>query len=504
MLFGSVVLIVWTHKSRSPKTPMLWYCPVAFLMTTWAQYENALWGFQIAWYMVLICLMGAMAVLNRRHVGPLSLAIAAGIAVIGSYSSLQGLLIWPAGLVLLAYHRRSWRLLTAWVVAAMATTGLYMYHLDSSPLSYYRIDPLAHPVFAAKLFFFSLGNVAGKPLPIASLTVPTHGHPLLGTASPWIVVFGVLIFASGIIAIAKTGFSGRRQGSEPLGVALIVFAFAFDGLTAIGRGLYGYSAVSASRYTTYDLLALVGAYLVVVSQPSRGSRRAMSEDVRGICRRVCPSRWSKGRCNIGASPSRAGDGVRRDSGGVRLLQRTFGRPGQAPRRLGRVRSHPPLSRSSWGSRQRSFSCDLSEHSRGRAPDSTGGTRPTRHVRLALRSAVRAASSRRGSSDWSETGARGGGNPGQSGNSLRTLLLAVPITSNKFLHGQTPFGRFHRCRPARQPASRRAEVVASPVRGVVCYISCSAETSVQVGRLQPASLLRASQAPSSFGVRGGRI
>ena len=154
MLFGSVVLIVWTHKSRSPKTPMLWYCPVAFLMTTWAQYENALWGFQIAWYMVLICLMGAMAVLNRRHVGPLSLAIAAGIAVIGSYSSLQGLLIWPAGLVLLAYHRRSWRLLTAWVVAAMATTGLYMYHLDSSPLSYYRIDPLAHPVFAAKLFSF--------------------------------------------------------------------------------------------------------------------------------------------------------------------------------------------------------------------------------------------------------------------------------------------------------------------------------------------------------------
>ena len=44
--------------------------------------------------------------------------------------------------------------------------------------------------------------------------------------------------------------------------------------------------------------------------------------------------------------------------------------------------------------------------------------------------MRAASSRRGSSDWSETGARGGGNPGQSGNSLRTLLLAVPITSNK--------------------------------------------------------------------------
>jgi hypothetical protein len=278
LLFGAVALIIWTHKRRSPATPMLWYCPVAILMVTWAQFENTLWGIQIAWYMVLICLMGTLAVLNRLQITAFSLAAAAGIAVIGSYSSFQGLLIWAAGFVFLLYRGRGWRLLTAWIVLAAATTTLYLYHLDSSPLSYYRIDPLAHPGVVTKLFFFSLGNVAGKPLPIASLIVPAHGHVLLGTASPWIIAFGVVIFVCGVLAIASTLFSGSRQGSAPLGVALIVFSFGFDGLTAIGRGLYGYSAVSASRYTTYDLLALVGAYLVLITRPSVGRRTADTAD----------------------------------------------------------------------------------------------------------------------------------------------------------------------------------------------------------------------------------
>ena len=66
--------------------------------------------------------------------------------------------------------------------------------------------------------------------------------------------------------MAKTGFRNAKEGSEALGVTLILFALVFDGLTAIGRGLYGYPAVSASKYATYDILALVGAYLVVISR----------------------------------------------------------------------------------------------------------------------------------------------------------------------------------------------------------------------------------------------
>jgi hypothetical protein len=56
MLFGSVALLIWAHKRRSPATPILFYCPVVFVMLTFAQWQNTLWGFQLAWYLVLLSL----------------------------------------------------------------------------------------------------------------------------------------------------------------------------------------------------------------------------------------------------------------------------------------------------------------------------------------------------------------------------------------------------------------------------------------------------------------
>ena len=173
----------------------------------------------------------------------------------------------------------------------MATASVYLYHLDSSPLGYYRIDPFAHPGVVTKLFFFSLGNVAGKQLPIASLIVPTHGDVLLGIANPWIIAFGVVIFACEIVAIANTISFGSRHGTGPLGVALIVFSFGFDGLTAIGRGLYGYSAVGHRldiRPTTF--YTLVGAYLVVINRPSVDCRTLDPAD-KGLESRGRPGRY---------------------------------------------------------------------------------------------------------------------------------------------------------------------------------------------------------------------
>jgi hypothetical protein len=250
LLVASVAIIIWTHRRRSPTTPLIWYCPLTVLMFSWVQYENTLWGFQIAWYVVLICLVGTLAVLDRDELTGLALALAAVIAVIGSFSSLQGLLIWPAGFVLLLYRRQRLKVLVAWAIAALVSTALYLYH----------------PWIAVRLFVFSLGNIAGRPLPVAILVAPEHDHPLLGSASPWIIAFGVVILIVAALAVVKTGVRHTRTAAAPLGVSLILFAFGFDGLTAIGRGLYGYSAVSASHYTTYNLLALVGAYLVVISR----------------------------------------------------------------------------------------------------------------------------------------------------------------------------------------------------------------------------------------------
>ena len=65
MLVAATALIILTHKRRSPDTPWLYYCPMAFLMLSFCQYGNMLWGFQMAWYLVLVSMAAAFYLVDR-------------------------------------------------------------------------------------------------------------------------------------------------------------------------------------------------------------------------------------------------------------------------------------------------------------------------------------------------------------------------------------------------------------------------------------------------------
>ncbi len=132
MLALATGLIIWSHKRRSPSTPWLYYAPVALLLLSFVQYQDTLWGFQMAWYLVLLALGATLFLLDRMHLSGLAVAGAVACAVVGSYSSLQGLLIWPAGLVLLLLRHRSRRIIIGWIGAALVTVAGYFFHFSSS------------------------------------------------------------------------------------------------------------------------------------------------------------------------------------------------------------------------------------------------------------------------------------------------------------------------------------------------------------------------------------
>jgi hypothetical protein len=70
MLVAAVGLLIWLHKRRAPTIPWLYYCPVVLLTFSIVQYEDTLWGFQLAWYLVLLCLVGTLAMLDRQELTP--------------------------------------------------------------------------------------------------------------------------------------------------------------------------------------------------------------------------------------------------------------------------------------------------------------------------------------------------------------------------------------------------------------------------------------------------
>ena len=257
MLVVATVFILWAHKRRSPSTPWLYYCPVAFLVFSVVQYGNTIWGFQLAWYMVMLALATAVLLLDRVTLTWVTFSGALAVAVVGSFSSLQGLLIWPTGLVLLYFRRRSWPQIGVWIGAAVVATVLYFYNYKSS-VSPDQGFASHHPLAAFKFFLFAIGDVVGK-----SVNLGTSNSD-----NTFVVLFGLVIVILAVGTVLICGFRRDQRGASPVGIALICYGLLFAALITQGRSFLGYAAASFSRYTTFDLLILVGIYLALLGRRS--------------------------------------------------------------------------------------------------------------------------------------------------------------------------------------------------------------------------------------------
>ncbi len=274
MDLGAVFLVIATglfvmmHKRRSVSTKWLYYCPVAIMLLSLVQYQNTLWGFQLAWYMIMALFAVALFVLDRPTLTGLALLVGIAAAVVGSFSSLQGLLIWPAGLVLLYQRRRPNVFLLIWIGVALVTGSFYFYRINTRGS---QLLGLNRPLLAVKFFFFAIGDVVGQPLP---QTPRADNNAVL--------VLGVVIFIASIGVLFRYGIRRDERSAGPIGVALICFGLLFVLSIALGRAAFrglGLWNASQSRYTTVDLLILVGMYLAVLTPATRQLRRRSWERI---------------------------------------------------------------------------------------------------------------------------------------------------------------------------------------------------------------------------------
>lgn len=227
---------------------------VGFACYNTMQYENFLWGFQMAFLMVLGFAVAGFYGLHRalqenrfRWVGA---ALAAG--VVASFSSLQGLLVWPAYVaVLLAAAPTSGKSGLKWA-AAVGACGLLVWAAyfagyrkpDWSP------DYLGRGAgYSAAYFFASVGGFAAAR------------HAALAVAMG--------LAASALAAVLAADLWRRRRLKEnAFSLGLILFGYAVSGALAIGRAdkIDGIAGAMTSRYSTYSLLGYLGMLLIVVRE----------------------------------------------------------------------------------------------------------------------------------------------------------------------------------------------------------------------------------------------
>jgi hypothetical protein len=257
-LLGATAVLILGHRRRSPATPWMFYIPVAIVMLSFVGYGNTLWGFQFAYYLALLALCVALVLCDHPRWGGLVFIGAIAAGVVGSYSAIQGLLIWPAGLLILLLRRRSPLYWLAWMGIGALTTALYFVNYQRGGTDdNYVLD---HPIQGLRFFLFSVGNV-----------FDSHG----GDGA---VVLGVLLLGTALW-LALSSILHSKEEAAPLGVGLICFGLLAALMLTAGRSSAGLDAGGASRYTTFDLLTLVGCYLLILCRVSATSRPRRFEGV---------------------------------------------------------------------------------------------------------------------------------------------------------------------------------------------------------------------------------
>jgi len=174
-------------------------------------------------------------------------------AAVGSFSSLHGLLIWPTGLVLLYFRRSSLSKIGVWIAGAVASSVLYFrnFNFNVTPDRHFASQ---HPLVALKFFMLTVGDVVGKPIGNGTFTVE----------DTMVMLFGIAVVLLAILTVVICGVRRDERSGSPVGIALICYGLMFAAMVTQGRIEFGYQAAGFSRYTTFDLLTLVGIYLALL------------------------------------------------------------------------------------------------------------------------------------------------------------------------------------------------------------------------------------------------
>jgi hypothetical protein len=236
-LIGAAILLWWV-LGRTTALRGLGYVPVAFLLFNLVQAQNALWGFQLAWMLIVFCLMAMLCLLELSPQRRLALIAACVVAIIASYSSSQGLLLWPAGLVYLVCLRAPLKRIVGWIAVAGVTTALYLIDFGpslASPGPGYALHHLSTSLH------FLLDLVGG-----------------IWPAHPGLIGVAMLATGPALALIARSLHVSWPAMRVP--IALWLSAILFDLLVTEGRVSLGVPYALSSRYTTYNLILAISLY----------------------------------------------------------------------------------------------------------------------------------------------------------------------------------------------------------------------------------------------------
>ncbi len=285
-LFGLLATIF----RQTTRLPWKYLIPVPFWLFTLQSHENLLWAMasnQNFW--ILVFALGSFYALAQQTT--FSRWLALGLAVLATYTSGNGALVFVAGGMLLVWQMITnstkrkpgqslisrWTFVGIWAIVALMSIGGYFYHYNRitffpSPFRYPFTDWI-------KAYFVFFGAFA-DPFPYSGAGAYGYENPIWIT----IILGAILVLVGGYLLIMNvrkewqnrplvqlsTVYSPlpeRRTNTAHFFLATLLFLLATAAITVYSRvGFAGPGYLLQGRYKIYSALMLSVVYLYVLAR----------------------------------------------------------------------------------------------------------------------------------------------------------------------------------------------------------------------------------------------
>ena len=246
-----VLLLAFIDNIRFRPSWLFLFVPVALLIFSLRQYKNMLNGYQINFTFTemfgILALFLLYLLARRRSFRKVAFAAALASATVASYSVLAGLMVWPAGLLQLflspsvRLQKRVYTIL--WGLSGILVWVVYFIGWDA-PGKGTLLHALRHPLRGMHYYVNLLGSsLFWKP-----------NSALLG---------GLLLICLALVSLLLIYKYGRLREYR-FWISLLLYSLLILGTIMVGNSELGVNqAVTAKRYTTFPILAVVAVYVML-------------------------------------------------------------------------------------------------------------------------------------------------------------------------------------------------------------------------------------------------
>jgi len=246
LLILVLIFIMYTQNFGVSGSSLLKFIPISWLIFNFRQFENILWGWQIQIYLCVFGFIFSIYMLEKSEKIDCKFLLAIFGGILSSFSFVNGLVVWPTGLlfIILSKTKNKKYLGTVWALIGTVLWCVYFYNWVKPPHHPSTLYLIEQPINSIEYMIVNVGSPLG------------FGHST-AFGMGILILFGIIIVS---IFLLKNGF--LKQNAKWL--SFIFFSLASSLTITVGRAGFGMEQALSSRYVTFTLLGIVGLYLVVV------------------------------------------------------------------------------------------------------------------------------------------------------------------------------------------------------------------------------------------------